>query len=145
MNVRAWSFILLLAGAQVCSGQNFKPQSFKPESPEHTRLIPSIEGSDLYKAYCATCHGTDGKGAGPMAQELRSPVPDLTRIARRNHGKFPLERIERIISGEDQITSAHGSREMPMWGLIFSQIVWDQDLSHIRIHNLAKYLEQIQQ
>jgi len=33
---------------------------------------------------------------------------------------------------------------MPVWGPIFSQIVWDQDLGQIRVYNLAKYLEKMQ-
>ena len=79
-----------------------------------------------------------------MAPALKSHVPDLTLLVRRNHGKFPRERVERIISGEEEFTTAHGSREMPLWGPIFSQIVWDQDLGRVRIHNLALYLEQLQ-
>lgn len=138
--VRACSFAWVLSGALICGGQNLLR-----ERPETTRIIPSIEGSDLYKTYCATCHGVDGKGGGPMAQALKARVPDLTRIARRNHGRFPLERVERIISGEEDIMPAHGSREMPLWGPIFSQIVWDQDLGRVRIHNVAKYVEGMQQ
>jgi hypothetical protein len=55
-----------------------------------------------------------------------------------------MEHVERVISGEEQLTAAHGSREMPLWGPIFSQIAWDQDLGRVRVHNLAKYLESIQ-
>ncbi len=136
--VRACSLAWALAGALAA-------QHLLKERPETTRLIPSIEGSDLYKTYCATCHGLDGKGGGPMAPALTAHVPDLTHIARRNHGRFPLERIERVISGEEDTTAAHGSREMPMWGPIFSQIEFDLDLGRVRIHNLAKYLEQMQE
>lgn len=137
--VRAWSIFACVSAALLAQGQNFK------EPPEHTRLIPSIDGADLYKAYCASCHGIDGKGGGPMAPTLKAHVPNLTHIARRNHGSFPVERVERIISGDEEISAAHGSREMPMWGPIFSQIVWDRDLSRLRIHNLARYIEKIQE
>lgn len=139
MKVVRASFICTCFAAALIFGQNLR------EAPENTRLIPSIDGADLYKAYCASCHGLDGKGAGPMAAELKARLPDLTRIARRNRGTFPLERVERVISGEEEITPAHGSREMPMWGPIFSQIVWDRDLGRLRIHNLAKYLEKLQE
>ena len=134
--VRAGSISLILFGA--VSGVLLS------QRPETTPLIPSVEGSDLYRAYCATCHGSDFRGGGPMAQELKAPVPDLTLIARHNKGKYPIERVERIITGEENFTTAHGTREMPMWGPIFSQIVWDQDLRRVRIHNLAKYLEMVQ-
>jgi len=79
-----------------------------------------------------------------MAQSLKVKVPDLTRIAVRNGGKFPLARVERIISGEDQLPAAHGTREMPLWGPIFSEIAWDQDLGRVRVDNLARYLAELQ-
>src|ERR1700681_412485 len=86
---------------------------------EHARdpkLITSIQGPALYKAYCATCHGTDAKGGGPMAKSLKVAPADLTRIAARNAGVFPLARISRIISGEEQLPSGHGTSQMPVWG-----------------------------
>ena len=106
-------------------------------------LIRSIEGADLYRAYCAPCHGKDGKGNGPVAPALKATVPDLTVIAKNNGGKFPVERVRRIIVGEGMIAS-HGSREMPVWGPIFSQVEADVDRGPVRIENLVKYLESIQ-
>ena len=111
---------------------------------EDARLIESIQGPALYKAYCASCHGTDAKGGGAMAKSLKVPPADLTRISARNAGKFPLMRIEKIISGEEQTGSGHGTREMPVWGSIFSQVTRDQDLGRVRIDNLARYLRDIQ-
>jgi hypothetical protein len=78
-----------------------------------------------------------------MARVLKTPPPDLTHIWMRNGGRFPLERVEKIISGEIQV-GAHGTTEMPLWGPIFSQGIWDQNLGRTRIQNLAKYLEKIQ-
>ena len=107
-------------------------------------LIPSIRGDNLYKAYCASCHGLDAKGNGPMAKWLKAAPSDLTRIAARNGGKFPLERIDRVISGEEALPSGHGTRAMPVWGPIFSEVARDQDLGRVRIDNLARYLRDIQ-
>lgn len=122
-----------------------KPDQTKnPISPETTRLISSVEGPALYQAYCAVCHGADARGAGPMASSLKAAPPDLTRIAARNGGIYPRPRIERIISGEEQLPGGHGTRAMPVWGPIFSQIAWDQDLGRVRIHNLADYLNRLQ-
>ena len=78
-----------------------------------------------------------------MAMALKSQPSDLTRIAVRNGGIYPMARVERIISGEEQVPGGHGTRSMPVWGLIFSQIAWDQDLGRIRIHNLAVYLSRL--
>jgi mono/diheme cytochrome c family protein len=111
---------------------------------EEAPLINSIRGENLYKAYCASCHGEDAKGNGPMAAWLKVPPSDLSRIAARNGGKFPLARVDRIISGEETLPSGHGTRAMPVWGPIFSQVTRDQDLGRVRIDNLARYLRDIQ-
>jgi mono/diheme cytochrome c family protein len=107
-------------------------------------LIISIRGPALYQAYCSSCHGEDAKGRGAMAPWLQVPPADLTRIAARNGGKFPRARIERIISGEEKLPSGHGTRLMPIWGPVFSQVTRDQDLGRVRIDNLARYLQDIQ-
>ena len=112
--------------------------------PETARLIDSIQGPALFAAYCAVCHGKDGKGDGPMAKSLKASPPDLTRLAVRYGGKFPMERVQKIIASKEPVPAGHGTREMPVWGPIFSQIAWDQDLGQIRVYNLAKYLEKIQ-
>lgn len=110
-------------------------------NPPNDRLIVSIQGPALYKAYCAVCHGPEAKGNGPAAATLKVPPPDLTRISARHGGTFPLMRIERIISGEEELRG-HGS--MPAWGPVFSQVDRDQDLGRVRIDNLARYLRGIQ-
>jgi mono/diheme cytochrome c family protein len=122
------------------------PQQKLPKSQvelQRERVIPSLEGPDLFHAYCAPCHGQDGKGNGPVAPALKANPPDLTTIAQRNGGRFPVPRVRSIIAG-DQVITAHGSREMPIWGPIFHQIEWDRDFGNIRLENLTKYLESIQ-
>jgi mono/diheme cytochrome c family protein len=115
-----------------------------PEQPRAVPLIQSVAGPDLYRAYCASCHGREAKGNGPAAPALKADVPDLTTIAQRNGGVFPKHRVRQIISG-DEIFISHGSREMPIWGPIFHQVEYDRDWGLVRLENLAKYLESIQQ
>jgi len=114
------------------------------ESTQEKQLLDSFKGPELFRAYCATCHGKDAKGGGPIAGSLRIAPADLTRIAARNGGKFPFLQIQKIISGEQQSPATHGTREMPVWGPIFSEVTWDQDLGRVRIYSLAMYLEAIQ-
>ncbi len=130
----------LLAWAAVSTQQGKGARTGTAEEP----LINSIRGDNLYRAYCASCHGKDAKGNGPMAVWLKVPPSDLTRIAARNGGTFPLERIDRIISGEEPLPSGHGTRAMPIWGPVFSEVTRDQDLGRVRIDNVARYLREIQ-
>ena len=113
-------------------------------NPESVRLIQSLDGAALYRAYCAVCHGVDARGRGPMAASLKIPPPDLTKVAARNGGVYPAARVERVISGEVELPTGHGTGAMPVWGPIFSQIAWDQDLGRLRVHNLASYLGRLQ-
>ncbi len=146
-NASWWLFVAVSAtlaagtGARTQTGSQSKLEP--PNSEKQQTLIRSVEGVDLYRAYCASCHGKDGKGNGPVAQALKATVPDLTVIAKNNGGKFPVARVRRIITGEGIIAS-HGSREMPVWGPIFSQVEEDVDRGPVRLENLVKYLESIQ-
>lgn len=113
------------------------------QTQEHERLIYTVKGPELFRAYCASCHGEDAKGGGPMAPALKASVPDLTVLARNHGGQFPASLVRRIIAG-DEVLASHGSRDMPVWGPFFHQIEWDQDLGNVRLENLVKYLESIQ-
>jgi len=130
----------MLVAASVCAAQG----SHSKDKPKSAPLIDSIQGPALYKAYCASCHGAGAKGDGVMTASLKVKPSDLTRIAARNGGTFPLMRIESIISGETLPPAGHGSSQMPVWGPIFSHVERDQDLGRVRIDNLARYLRDIQ-
>jgi hypothetical protein len=75
-------------------------------------------GRATYRSYCATCHGKKGKGDGPLAKHLRIPPTDVTTISQRNDGKFPFDKMVKIIDGR-QAVRAHGSPDMPVWGDVF--------------------------
>jgi mono/diheme cytochrome c family protein len=105
--------------------------------------IVSIEGKDNFDAFCVVCHGKDAKGNGPAAAAMKVPVPDLTSMARRHGGKFDAVAVEYILRGTGKTaTPAHGVETMPIWGDAFSG---DPAKVTIRIKNLVKYLENIQQ
>lgn len=124
------------------SGAGKQTQTAPNTDEESIALIRSVEGPDLFRAYCATCHGVAGKGMGPAAAALKAKVPDLTLLARDNRGKFPAARVREAIMGDKVV--AHGSREMPIWGPIFHQIEADIDRGNVRLDNLVKFLESIQ-
>ncbi len=74
------------------------------------------KGKVEYQSSCAACHGMDGKGDGPVSAELKSRPSDLTLLAKKNNGVFPIDALNEVIDGTRQ-TRAHGNREMPVWGL----------------------------
>jgi mono/diheme cytochrome c family protein len=114
------------------------------QKPEGEHLIPSLDGHALFVTYCAVCHGKAADGTGPMAPVLKIKVADLTRISERHGGKFPFDWVQKRIEGGDSDGLGHGTREMPIWGPIFSQVTTDQDFGKVRIFNLTKYLQGIQ-
>ena len=116
------------------------PQQNKTESP----TVVAVDGGEIFRNHCAVCHGKDGRGRGPAMIALKGPVPDLTGIARRNGSVFPASRVKAVIAGSDEL-SAHGSREMPIWGPIFHNFEWDQDLGEVRLQNVTDYIRSIQQ
>jgi mono/diheme cytochrome c family protein len=75
-------------------------------------------GPALFREFCATCHGVDGRGGGPAALDLSQQPPDLRLIAARHGGVFPDTTVRRLIDGRT-VTQGHGTREMPVWGWEF--------------------------
>lgn len=76
-------------------------------------------GKVEYEQSCATCHGLDGKGKGSFSEALQLSVPDITTLAKRNGGVFPVTRVYDVIDGRE-LVKAHGTREMPIWGKHYS-------------------------
>ncbi len=107
-------------------------------------ILP-VDGASVFRNYCAACHGLDGRGHGPVSKALKKKVPDLTKLSRRNGGAFPAIHVRTtIMSGADDLSPAHGSKQMPIWGPIFHDIEFDQDLGNVRLENVTKYLESMQ-
>ena len=91
------------------------------------------------------CHGPDGKGGGPFSPQLKEWPPDLTQLAKKNHGVYPEMRVTEAIDGEFGKPS-HGSAEMPIWGPVFRTMAHGRkDSAQFRISSLVKYLESMQE
>lgn len=100
----------LLGGALVFSGAAFAAdQAFDL-------------GKHEYESKCASCHGDNGQGFGPMRPHLVKHPSDLTTLVRRSGGAFPTQLAWLIIDGRtEKIIGPHGSREMPVWGREYRQ------------------------
>lgn len=71
-------------------------------------------GRQEFVENCASCHGVDGKGNGPIGELLRKSPPDLTLLAKNNQGVLPINRLYAVIDGAG--VPSHGTRDMPVWG-----------------------------
>jgi mono/diheme cytochrome c family protein len=133
--------ILLLAATLLLSTTAFsQPKSVDP-------------GKQEFENSCGVCHGMDAKGSGFLTASLKVVPTDLTLLAKKNGGVFPVDSISRVIDGRTEI-AAHGSRDMPIWGMRYAvnaaehnfDAPYDQE-AYIRNHilNLTDYLYRIQQ
>jgi mono/diheme cytochrome c family protein len=132
--------ILIVALSVVLYGQQAKPVIEKV-APSPTS---AASGPEMYRAYCAVCHGANGKGNGPAAPALKVAPGDLTKLTAKNKGKFPELRVFSVITGDVEMV-AHGSRDMPVWGSLFRDMHHGDDAQvKLRLRNLTKYIESIQ-
>jgi len=134
---------VFFAAASLCLAQ--QDTQAKPEiKKEPIKQVSAASGKDMYVQYCAPCHGTDGKGAGPAAPAMKTPPTDLTQLAKSHGGKYPEAMVAstlRFGSGP----SAHGSADMPVWGQLFLSLDKYHDTTvQQRISNVVKYVESLQ-
>jgi mono/diheme cytochrome c family protein len=105
----------------------------------------ATDGKQMYTDYCATCHGTDGRGHGPAASALKMPPTDLTVMTKNNHGKYPDTHVIAILQFGKEV-GAHGSAMMPVWGPILGNMNRANNQEKLlRISNLSHYVETIQE
>ena len=78
-------------------------------------------GKAEYLSSCGTCHGSDAKGKGVLADQLKVAPADLTQLAKKNGGVFPLNAVYEKIDGRQEVKT-HGPRDMPIWGYRYTPI-----------------------
>lgn len=108
-------------------------------------MTQGVPGSELFRTYCATCHGGAARGDGPLASSMSRKPADLTQIASRNGGTFPGELVFRTIDGKNKVRG-HGGPDMPMWGDAFARSRDGGDTEKVRlmIQSLVDYLDSLQ-
>ncbi len=80
--------------------------------------LADYSGEEIYLRFCASCHGQEGRGDGPVAATLNVVVPDLTTLEIRRGGQFMAADVREIVDGR-AVVVAHGPRHMPVWGYEF--------------------------
>lgn len=118
---------------------------------EHPGFL-AAKGRVTYRTYCSNCHGKSGAGDGNLAQYLTVAPADLTQISKENAGKFPREKVHKIIDGRDAVRG-HGGSEMPIWGDVFQSTLSEEmapageggeERAQRKIKELVLFLESIQ-
>jgi mono/diheme cytochrome c family protein len=133
--------LLLIAGCAL-STEGSAQRTIRENPP---LVIDSLYGPDVFRFYCAPCHGRDGTGGGPVAVALKRRPPDLTGIATRNGGIFPKAPVEAFVTnGGVSLSPAHRTAEMPAWGPNFGSLDPSETRVKVRIANLVEYVESIQ-
>ena len=128
------------------------PVAIFAAEPPAIKKVPAPQtspaaGSEMFKQYCAACHGIDARGRGPAVAALKVAPPDLTLLTKNNQGKFPDSRVFSAIRGDVNL-NAHGSTEMPVWGKVFHDMGGnspDDMQSAMRMRALCVYIESLQQ
>jgi len=133
--------VVLLCGAAFAD-----PPGDKEEGQDVDMTLAEM-GRPYFQAYCASCHGITGRGDGPASVSLRSRPADLTQIAARRGGRFSRGEIAQFVDGRFSV-SAHGSREMPVWGEVFTREIPEADVAESiargKVLVLVEYLKSIQ-
>jgi|ERR1035438_473963 mono/diheme cytochrome c family protein len=138
--------LILVFPALIVLSCTIAAQDQSTKTVQHTTIKPAsaASGKEMYTAYCAVCHGTDGKGGGPAASALKTPPADLTILSKNNGGKYPALKVTSAIRGTNDLP-AHGSKEMPVWGPLFRQISNGHEGEvQQRVANLTQYIESLQ-
>jgi len=134
--------LLIATSTMMFAGQGAMGTQEKAQTP--IKKVPIAHskpesGPQMFKDYCAVCHGIDGKGDGPAVEYLKTPPPSLRTLARRNDGKYPDAKVKAILQFGTP-SKAHGTSDMPVWGPMFRS----QDVAVLRITNLTDYLQTLQ-
>ena len=101
----------------------------------------AYEGRRLYVSYCQLCHGTRGKGDGPLAKKMQISPADLTTTIRSRSDTI----LMKIITGEGRQTITGRDRHnllsdaMPEWKAIFDESQVKALIAYLRFLGNSRY------
>jgi mono/diheme cytochrome c family protein len=136
---RVLSMLILILGCCLTTFPQEKPQPLNAAQG----MTQEKAGQEVFRSFCAVCHGPDAKGNGPAAPGLKKHPPDLTQLSRKNSGKFPYAYVTGVLRFGPGVPS-HGSGTMPMWGALF-EYYYNKSSAEQRIQNVCDYLASLQE
>lgn len=101
----------------------------------------AYEGRRLYVSYCQLCHGTSGKGDGPLAKAMKISPADLTTTIRSRSDTI----LTKIITGQGRQTITGRDRHnllseaMPGWKDVFNELQVKSLIAYLRFLGRAKH------
>ena len=136
----------VLIGSLTALQHDALPASATAAQTPSAATVQPQHGVDLYRMYCAACHGVTGVGDGPVASSLRRKPANLRQIAKRNGGEYPSELVYRVIDGRQPVRG-HGGPDMPVWGDAFARTTdaTNEESVKRKIDALVAYLKSIQE
>jgi len=138
--VESWLARALLVAAMIVGA----PQHPRAQDGPDEAVLG--QGKSDFQWHCTTCHGSDGKGDGPMSKMLIKRAADLTTIAKRNEGTFPFWQVYRIVSGNEEVPG-HETFQMPNFWRRFNrdEREWGFLPPQVRVLMLTHYVESLQE
>jgi mono/diheme cytochrome c family protein len=114
------------------------------QAPPQLDKAAAEKGAIVYARYCVSCHGKAARGNGSLSADLRVPVPDITKLSARNGGRFPEQRVQRIVENGEQLRG-HGTPDMPAWGDAFKRTAGiDAATPEEAVRNVTHYIWSLQ-
>jgi nucleotide-binding universal stress UspA family protein/mono/diheme cytochrome c family protein len=138
----AKSTVACVVASIVVAGMMFAPGLVTTATAQEHQ---ETSGSEVYRTYCASCHGAAGLGDGPLASAMKKKPANLAEIAKRNGGVFPSELVFKTIDGRQPVRG-HGGPDMPVWGDVFTRARDAGDTERVKavIQTLVEFLDSIQ-
>lgn len=108
---------------------------------EAVSLPAAFEGQRLYVSYCQLCHGTDGKGDGPLAKAMKISPANLNTTVRSRSDTI----LTKIITGKGRQTITGRDRHnllseaMPEWKDVFSESQVKALIAYLRFLTRSKH------
>ncbi len=101
----------------------------------------AYEGIRLYVSYCQLCHGTTGKGDGPLSKAMKITPADLTTTVRSRSDTI----LRKIITGDGRQTITGRDRHnllsdaMPEWRDIFKETQISSLIAYLRFLGTSRH------
>ena len=106
----------VLSTGLIASSRQASPRSFTTPPVPTAELSGTVgaattDGAELYRKYCAACHGAEGRGDGPAASGFDPPPTDLTDV----------ERMQQLTDDSMLEVLSGGSGTMPGFGSMLTR------------------------